>query len=73
MLLGAALSLNLMRFIGIDIKYKAVMDSEDYFNVIEGMGNIYFTRNTGFSVRYKYAETANGYTTYTIYGIIISF
>ncbi|MDX9800561.1 MAG: hypothetical protein RBT69_04405 [Spirochaetia bacterium] len=73
MLLGVTLSLNLMRFVGLDFKYKGVMNSENYFNVIEAMGNIYFTKNIGFSARYKNAENDNGNTIYAIYGIIISF
>lgn len=73
LLAGVTLSVNLMRVIGLDFKYKAVMNSEDYFNVIEAMGNIYLTRNVGFSTRYKYAENSSGNTSYNIYGLIISF
>ena len=70
---GVKLGLNLMHVLDLSFKYKAVMNSDDFFNVIDTMVNFYYTRNLGLSVRHKFSETESGNTDYTIYGLIYSF
>jgi hypothetical protein len=70
---GVKLGLNLMHVLDLSFKYKAVMNSDDFFNVIDTMANFYYTRNLGLSVRHKFSETESGNTNYTIYGLIYSF
>ncbi len=52
---GIKLGLNLMHTIDLTFKYKAVFNSDDYFNNIDTMTNFYFTRNMEF-LRHKYME-----------------
>ena len=70
---GVKLGLNLMHVLDLNLKYKAVMNSEFFFNVVEAMGNFYFTRNVGISMRHKFAETESGNMEYTIFGVCCTF
>ncbi len=70
---GLKLGLNLMRIIDLSIKYKAAMNSEDFFNTVDTMANFYFTRNLGVSFRHKFSENNFCKIDYSIFGINYSF
>ena len=70
---GIKLGLNIMHTIDLTFKYKAVFNSDDYFNNIDTMANFYFTRNLGLSLRHKFMEHDYGKIEYSIFGINYSF
>lgn len=68
---GANVSLRLMYFSELQLKYLTGLSAADQFSSITVMVNGYFTRNTGLSYRYTSMNRPNGSDRYHLAGFII--